>query len=111
MEDEPVADGPGAENVAGVLHPRPRIRLAVSGSTRSLHRVRRTNPELTQSPRRGDRSGIGQREARRHTTARPCRVINCCTDRTNLCERCAADLFACLRGVAMCRADTWTRMI
>lgn len=52
-----------------------------------------------------------QREARRHTAARPCRVINCCTDRANLCERCAADLFACLRGVAMCRADTWTRMI
>jgi hypothetical protein len=41
----------------------------------------------------------------------PPKVVVCCTDRSNLCERCAADLFACLKGTAACRGEYWARSV
>ena len=31
----------------------------------------------------------------------------CCPDRAALCDRCIADVFAQLRGVAACRGEVW----
>jgi hypothetical protein len=39
------------------------------------------------------------------------RVTGCCTDCSRLCPSCRADHFACLRGVAACRGETWARRV